>query len=339
MNKFIKRFFLSVMMAAAGLFSAQAQTPAGFNYQGVARDNQGFNLALQPLTLRFTIHQETATGTALFSEVRKTVTDSFGVFTVTIGGAGAVSQSQSLKTVQWGSGSKFLQVELDTNRLMPGIYTNMGAFQLLSVPFAYYADVADSSKLANTANGSGRYFFSATLQPDVFQTIPNGFGTFSTVKFPQVRSNEGNVYNAASSEFTAPDSGLYQFNIDVSRYVLDFENSDGAYGLEANLWLFKNDKVVKIISNPIIRRRTLAIMGTSGTYQEELDNNNLHANTLRLKLLEGDKISLRIMAEYFGLLSPLRLGISAATLTPAGNGLDVAIDELTLMEFSGYKIK
>lgn len=108
-----------------------AQAPQGINYQAVVRNAQGTPIASGTVALRFTIHQGTATGAAVFTEVHHPQPNQFGLVDVVIGSVG------NLSTVNWANGNKFLQVELDaangTN------YTSMGTTQLMSVPYALHA--------------------------------------------------------------------------------------------------------------------------------------------------------------------------------------------------------
>jgi hypothetical protein len=94
--------------------------------------------------LRFSIHQQTETGPVVFTEIISTTANQFGLVAVKIGSV------NDLSVVDWGNGSKYLQVEADINNT--GTYTDMGTSQLLSVPFALYA--ANSAPGPTGATGS-----------------------------------------------------------------------------------------------------------------------------------------------------------------------------------------
>ncbi|HEV7329802.1 MAG TPA: hypothetical protein VGN63_02085 [Flavisolibacter sp.] len=136
----MKRYFVVFSFLFIGHF-AKAQAPAQINYQGVARNSLGSVLSDQVVNLRLTIRESSSEGAVVFQETRKLRTNRFGLFTVAIGSSGATTSTGSLQTVNWASGgTKFLQVEMDpvggTN------FINMGASQLLSVPYAMYAATA-----------------------------------------------------------------------------------------------------------------------------------------------------------------------------------------------------
>lgn len=128
------------------LNSLQAQAPQKINYQAVARNAAGNELQNQAIAVRFTIYNGSSTGTVVYQETGNVTTNQFGLFTTAIGG-GAVVQGD-FATVNWGNGNKYLRVEIDpangTN------YTDMGAWQMLSVPFALYAANAPAGSTGAT---------------------------------------------------------------------------------------------------------------------------------------------------------------------------------------------
>ena len=113
-----------------------AQAPHLMNYQGVARDNAGNVLANQALGLQVDIHQATTSGIIVFSETHAANTNAFGLFNVKIGGG--TPQSGTLASIDWANGPYFSEVGIDatggTN------YQSMGVSQLLSVPYALFAE-------------------------------------------------------------------------------------------------------------------------------------------------------------------------------------------------------
>lgn len=128
----MKQLFFLLLALAGTTLQALAQAPQKLNYQAVVRNAGG-----QPVTagtnvkLRFTIHDLTATGVTVFTETDTVIANQFGMVMVEIGSYG------NLGVVNWGSGSKYLEVEADINN--SGNYVSMGASQLISVPYALYA--------------------------------------------------------------------------------------------------------------------------------------------------------------------------------------------------------
>jgi uncharacterized protein (TIGR02145 family) len=121
-----------------------AQAPALIPYQAVARDASGQALNGATINARFTIHDGTATGTAVWQELQTVTTSSLGLFTAQLG------SSVPLTGVNWANGSKFMQVEIDLGQG----FVDMGTQQMLSVPYALYSTNAGSASNAESA-GNG----------------------------------------------------------------------------------------------------------------------------------------------------------------------------------------
>ena len=112
-----------------------AQAPQGFTYQAVARNATGDVLVSKALKVRLTILDGSTTGTTQYIESQDVTTNTFGLFTLTVG-TGKIEKG-TLSGVTWGSGLKFLGVEVAFDGTTN--YQNLGASQLQSVPFALYA--------------------------------------------------------------------------------------------------------------------------------------------------------------------------------------------------------
>ena len=145
-------YFLTLAFCFWISSNAFAQTPNGIPYQAVARNSSGNLLVNQNVRVRFSIHDVTATGSIVYQESQTITTNELGLFTVNIGqgivsdGAGGIGNSGggiagttsgAFASVNWGTGLKFTQVEIDvtggTN------YVDMGTQQMMSVPYALYA--------------------------------------------------------------------------------------------------------------------------------------------------------------------------------------------------------
>lgn len=148
------------------LTSATYAQPQSINYQAVARNSAGAVLANQTISIRFTIHDITATGTIIYQDtVRNISTNQFGLFTSAVGGGTQVGPNL-FSNINWATGSKYLQVEIDPTG---GVnYIDMGTTQLLSVPYALYAKTSGSTLGATGPTGS---------QGPIGATGPTGAGT------------------------------------------------------------------------------------------------------------------------------------------------------------------
>lgn len=131
-----KHLLLLAFFALISISLLHAQAPAKFNYQGIARDASGNAIAAQPVGLKISILDGNAAGPVVFSETHTPTTNSYGLFVVTIGAGTLVSGD--INTIAWGVGGKWIKIEMDPAG--GAAYTNLGTSELLSVPYAMYAN-------------------------------------------------------------------------------------------------------------------------------------------------------------------------------------------------------
>ncbi len=138
----MKKFLIILVSSLSlGLFS---QTPQKINYQGVARDASG-NIISSPIGLKFEIFQGSPGGTLVYEETNNQTPSSVGIFTAAIGGGTVVSGNFSL--INWAAGPYFITVSMDP--LGGTSYSTMGTSELLSVPYALYAENAGNTQTVN----------------------------------------------------------------------------------------------------------------------------------------------------------------------------------------------
>jgi hypothetical protein len=117
-----------------------AQVPQALNYQAVARKQDGSILANQAVGIRFSVLEGSTNGGVLYQETHQTTTNNFGLFTLAIGSGNALSGSFS--AINWAIGPKFLRVEIALQG--SSSYQLQGVTQLLSVPYALYAEKSNT---------------------------------------------------------------------------------------------------------------------------------------------------------------------------------------------------
>ena len=128
---------LSLLIGMLVVLFTLAQAPTQINYQGIARNSRGNGVSSHLISVRLTVHDGSTAGPIVFSERRSVMTNTFGLFNIAIGSPGASSVTGTIGGIDWTSGAKFLQVEMDPDG--GSAFLNMGTSQLLSVPYALYA--------------------------------------------------------------------------------------------------------------------------------------------------------------------------------------------------------
>lgn len=140
-------------------------TPQGFNYQSVVRSPDGTALSNQTITLLFAIRSGAPNGPIAYAEKQTVSTNEFGLVNLIIG-QGGQPQLGDFAAINWGGGAKYLSVAIETS---PGAFDDLGATQLMSVPYALYAQTS-----ANGGQGGGDDWGTQTVQTSA---VLSGNGT------------------------------------------------------------------------------------------------------------------------------------------------------------------
>jgi hypothetical protein len=130
----MKKLLITLLLALTSTLSLQAQTPQGFNYQATVRNAGGELIVNQNVNFRFNIQQGSETSSPIFTEIHLVSPDDLGQVNLVIGDG--TSTIGDFSQIDWSLGSYFLGIELNTG----AGYVAMGTTQLLSVPFALYAE-------------------------------------------------------------------------------------------------------------------------------------------------------------------------------------------------------
>lgn len=216
-----QKFLLALLPLFFNILSAQ--TPQGINYQAVIRDSVGVPLAHQPVSVKMSFLSDTLHYEAEYAEIHTLITDAFGRVNLQIGRGEPITGNFS--EIPWAGGNIFLRTETD-----PEGGTNfqlLGQSQLLSVPYAFFAEQSGNSLVAgeginidgNTISNAGdlsntnelqvisishdTLFLSnggfAKLPPATHAIVPPG----SCIQSTNPQPPEG--YNFSGTSFTAGD--------------------------------------------------------------------------------------------------------------------------------------
>ncbi len=247
MKTIFKHISKAVMMLL--LSSAlYAQVPQQFNYQGIARDAKGNPISKQRLSVKLSVLPTADAGQAEYEEVQSVTTNDFGLYSLQIGNGQALFGE--MKNVKWETGNKYIRVAIDPQG--GSDYVDLGTTQLLSVPYAIYADRAGSTKNGSNTralnnfiektDGSGNV--NATSQ--IFDNGTNiGIGTTSPSARVHVNANAASVLEHIRMQNTnANGAGRFTMYSDGANNYSTFtkygSTYPGAYPGLAGLYPYAN---------------------------------------------------------------------------------------------------
>lgn len=230
-----------------------AQSPKAFNYQAIARDNNGEILSEQQIGLKISILQGSINGTTTYCERHEESTNAFGLLNLKIGTGTLLNGS--MENISWGNDDYFLKIEMDisggTN------YVDMGTSQLLSVPYSIHSSKADTAEAAYFAEQSNLAESAGFAE----QAGQANFATNATnaqqAAFAENALNAQLATNAIEADF-AKTAGNTYWSKDKEDIYYD---SDGSVGLgikpSAKLHVHKGDVYIDNIGKGVIMRDNL----------------------------------------------------------------------------------
>ena len=143
----MKKFYTILCLTIASLTQLLAQAPQGFNYQATVRNSAGDLILNTNVYFKFNVMQGSQTSLPVFTEIHYVPTDDLGQVNLVIGQGTATTGAFS--ELDWSLGSYYLGIELDTGNG----YVAMGTTQLLSVPYALYAENSGNSSQSDLPTG------------------------------------------------------------------------------------------------------------------------------------------------------------------------------------------
>ena len=181
----MKKLLLAIICLIIGGM-AFAQAPQKISYQAVIRNNNGNLVTNQQVSLRISIMKNGGTTgqidqpivnrsiVAIYTETHTVTTNANGLATIEIGGG---VTSDNFAAIDWSNGTYYLKTSVDlTGR---GRYEVMGMSQLISVPYAMYAQKAGSAVTETDPqfNAWDKDYNDLTNRPEI-PTVPTNVSAF-----------------------------------------------------------------------------------------------------------------------------------------------------------------
>jgi len=194
---------------------AWGQAPERIRHQLVVRDLNNNLISSQAMGVQITILKGGANGANLYREQHSLTTDAIGLLSFEIG-AGTV-QNGSLSAIDWGSGLYFVEQAIDP--LGGTNYTISQTTQLLSVPYALYAQNAGRANTAAVADVATNILNAGQFGAPVGAIapysgpaggVPSGWllcdgGSYAISLYPDLFAVIGTTYGSESNRFSVPD--------------------------------------------------------------------------------------------------------------------------------------
>ena len=114
-----------------------AQVPQVMSYQAVVRGSDNNLVVNQQISMRVSILQGSTEGEAVYTETHSATTNANGLVSIEIGNG---TSNDEFYAINWANGPYFVKTETDVNG--GENYEIVGVSQLLSVPYAMYAQSA-----------------------------------------------------------------------------------------------------------------------------------------------------------------------------------------------------
>jgi|GEM_PF-792113 len=151
----MKKKLFTLAFALFASYATFAQAPQGVNYQGIARTASGNAISGTNISLRLTLHADSAAGTVIYQEIQNVTTNAYGLYNVAMGKGVVVTGY--FPGIDWSIGTMWMQVEMDPTG--GTAFVDLGSSQLNSVPYALYASGANNAVNATYATSAGSASF------------------------------------------------------------------------------------------------------------------------------------------------------------------------------------
>jgi hypothetical protein len=219
-----KKILFLLVLALTGKLVAQNAPPDGFLYQAVVRDANGNLAANRTIYVQIAIKKTTATGSTVYADNYVVRSNADAMFSIVIGqGTNKSGTYSNLLSIPWGSDKFFFNLKLCVAPTIPGTgwtpsYRDMGTTQLWSVPYAMFANKAQSSmdSLTVTASGNTRKLKLGNYTPIYFNVADQD--SSKTNEIQTISRNGGRLLlNLNGGVISLPDSSALNELQTISR--------------------------------------------------------------------------------------------------------------------------
>lgn len=324
-NNILKFFCISMLLLC---MNNKTFAQNSMNFQGVARNTNGIILASQPIAIRLSIIQGSATGTVLYQETKTVTTNAQGIFNIVIGDPnGATSTIGTYNNITWQTPPHFIRLEMDPTA--GNNFATLGTTQLQFVAYAQFANAVAAENIVG-------------LVP----VVRGGTGTSNLQDLKQ-NLQLNNVNN--TSDINKPISSATQNALNEKLFTSDTLN----LSTRINTKLNREDSIVVYVT-PTQLNNTLQSLDTSHIYRAISVKANT-ADLINYLALKEDKVNKSTATDLGGaspsdILYPSQKAVKAYIAANSASGsiadggittiklADGAVTDEKMTSISGSKI-
>ena len=261
----MKNIFI-IALIIASLFSlkqALGQAPQLISYQAVIRDASNNLLTNQVVGIQISIIQGNVTNPPIYTETHAPTTNDNGLVSIEIGNG---TTTDNFSSIQWGTNSPyFIQTEIDPTGGTS--YTITSSSQLLSVPYAFHANTADSIIGGVTSTEEDNFYLGQdTLGGIVYYLYKDADGDQHGLIVNQDDSliNWQSVVSSTGGNLTY--DGVFNTNLMINSPAADYVNnlSNGGF---TDWYLPSIDELILLFNSRFITNRSLVEGGYTPLFQ------------------------------------------------------------------------
>ena len=209
--------------------SILAQSPDKMSYQAVIRNNSDQLVTNTQVGMQISILQGAIDGTSVYSETQSPTTNANGLISIEIGGG------TGWDAIDWSSGTFFIKTETDPAGGTD--YTITGTSQLLSVPYALYANNVENDAVDDADADPTNELQTISVNGDQI-TLSDGGGVISIdTSYWQLNGdnlyfNSGDIGLGTSS----PSASLHLYKDVNASHILKIQNVNSGANASERLY-------------------------------------------------------------------------------------------------------
>ena len=241
--------------------SVFAQSPQKMSYQAIIRNNSDELVVSKVIGMKISILKGSESGTIAYSETQTPTTNANGLVTIEIGTG---TTSDDFSTIDWTNGPYFIKTETAVAAPL-NTYTITGISQLLSVPYALYAERAGRHYIGELFGGGVVFYVDHTGSHGLICSVVDlstGMA-WSNITAVMIGTAAQSFWNGLSnSNAIIAQTG---HTISAAKLCLDYTNADYGTGIFSDWYLPSSGELTLLFNDHFQVQKTLETDGNAST--------------------------------------------------------------------------